>query len=597
MASYGSFVTLKTGGREPDGDRDARRASAAAAAAAATAARVHGRPGSPTGAKRRGGWRGARGRPRRGWNSKPLRGRGTSASSTVLASNAASGGRGDCRRCAGSGAARPPPWRQPPCSNRSTATPAAAKLVASPTHSATAGVLGGASMARSGAVAHGGVRGDGPGRSGGTLLGLRAGGGRRRISIKAPPAARGRKRTGKTCGPPFPAWRRPNSGVASRSAATSTGRASCVGEGARAAGGAGGGVRAVRPPGEGALAVRRPPSATTARGSRAPVAAGLCMVATAARGRRRRRLRRGRPTRSDGAVPSTPPVRSPRKPKVGGAPVAGVGAPWRCAAPAASTGRRALAVPTPLRQGDSEAAPSTGAGRGTAVAARVRSSASSASIQDARCRATWRSRAERSVGGIPRRASSCTSLAAMRRRHIVAASTEAASAESWARWRPPNNAGDHGTSSGTSHKTPAGAREDSATRPASTAVLRTVMAAVAPKRSASTTSAVETPTAAATSERRRCERAAHDTPATKSVVSVGRGAAPDPLSVSAATAAAEDGGKAGPSGARRSTGAARCPAGSWVGPRPARPAGGRVAGAPASDRGGEGEARRRPRPR
>ena len=147
-------------------------------------------------------------------------------------------------------------------------------------------------------------------------------------------------------------------------------------------------------------------------------------------------------------------------------------------------------------------------------------------------------KAARRGRGIASRNASCSSLACSRRRHNVTASAAAAGPDSWARRRLPKNTGDQGTSTATSQSTPA--REGSAkpARNASVVAVSSVTAAVAPKRSTSTTVAAATPTASATSRRRACERASRDTPATYSVVRAGCGAAPFRARVSAATAAA-----------------------------------------------------------
>jgi len=151
---------------------------------------------------------------------------------------------------------------------------------------------------------------------------------------------------------------------------------------------------------------------------------------------------------------------------------------------------------------------------------------------------TWSRRASRKWGGIAARSASWSGFATSQRRHNAAASAAAAGPARSARRRPPKSKGDHGAAPETSHSAPPSAGEETPARTASVAGVRSVHAAVEPKRSTSTTQGAGTPTALATKARRRCERASRETPATYTVVRDGIGGTPLPPLVWTATAAA-----------------------------------------------------------
>ena len=165
---------------------------------------------------------------------------------------------------------------------------------------------------------------------------------------------------------------------------------------------------------------------------------------------------------------------------------------------------------------------------------------------------TCERKSARMGGGMAPRNASCSNLARSRRRRSVTASAAVAGPDSWARRRQRKCTGDQGRSTGTSQNTPARERSARPARNASVADASSITAAVAPKRSTSTTGPATTSTASGTSRRRLCERASRDTPVTYSVVRAGRGASPfrERISVAAA-AAAPDGRLIGPAGVYR----------------------------------------------
>jgi len=128
--------------------------------------------------------------------------------------------------------------------------------------------------------------------------------------------------------------------------------------------------------------------------------------------------------------------------------------------------------------------------------------------------ATCARKAARRWGGMASRPASWANLASSRRRQSDAAEAAAAGPDIWARRRLPRNRGDHGAAPATSQRTLARAGAARPERNDGTAEGRSVTAAVAPKRSTSTTAPAGTPTASATSVRRRCERASRETPDT-----------------------------------------------------------------------------------
>lgn len=164
-----------------------------------------------------------------------------------------------------------------------------------------------------------------------------------------------------------------------------------------------------------------------------------------------------------------------------------------------------------------------GAGtRGICAGGEVVSSVDSARRQPVSCTDRSKRSAARRGGGIPSRASSCNSLASRRRRQRSAASRAAApGAGSCARRRDPRKEVDHGSAPATSQSRPAAGGRAKPARKSSTVAASSVTAAVAPKRSTSTTADLRTPVTSATSVRRSRVRGSRETPARYTIARVG----------------------------------------------------------------------------